>query len=96
MQIEFEDRDLLRLYEDAEFRIPKFGPKLTQKIRKVVGIIDAASDERDLRALKSLHFEKLVGARRGQYSLRLLDQARLVFRFGDNGKLIVIEVTDYH
>jgi toxin HigB-1 len=64
-----------------------------------VTIIAAAPDERDLRALKSLHFEKLSGGRRGQHSVRLNKQFRLTFEFDEDqhGKLLLIlAIGDYH
>ena len=48
---------------------------------------------------KSLHFEKLVGDRGGQHSIRLNDQWRLVLRLEarDDGRVVVIlEIVDYH
>lgn len=67
--------------------------------RKKIGAIVAAVDERDLRAQKSLHLEKLKGDRDGQYSMRLNDQYRLIVRFetGPSGRMtVVVEVVDYH
>ena len=61
--------------------------------------IRAAAHENDLRSLKSLHFEKLRGERKGQYSIRLNAQFRLVFEIeqGEQGNILVIlGVEDYH
>jgi len=99
MRLEFEDDDLRRLYQESDFRAPGWGPELLRSYRKVLGFVEAASDERDLRAMKSRHLEKLKGSRRGQYSLQLHQQWRLVFRIGafhDEQQVVVIEVVDYH
>jgi proteic killer suppression protein len=99
MKIEFADEDLKRLYQDPAFRVPAIGPDLTKAYRKVVGFIDKAEDERDLREMKSLHLEKLKGQREGQHSLALNDQWRLIVRIerGEDGKTVVlIEIVDYH
>jgi toxin HigB-1 len=99
MQIDFEDDDLRRLYEESDFVDRRIGPQLTKAFRRKVGVIVAAVDERDLRALRSLHFEKLVGNRAGQHSIRLNDQWRLILRFetADDGRVvIIIEIVDYH
>jgi len=47
---------------------------------EVIAVIKGAADERDLYALKSLHYELLKGKRgkRGHRSIRLNDQYRLV------------------
>lgn len=99
MRVEFEDDDLRRLYEEPDFRLPSIGHDLTRAYRKVVGIVAAASDERDLRAMRSLHFEKLEGDRLGQHSLRLNKQWRLIVRLEttqEGKQVVVIEVVDYH
>lgn len=99
MRIVFEDRDLQRLYRDAQFRHRSIGPDLTKQFRKKVGFLVAASDERDLYRYRALHFEKLAGARAGQHSIRLNDQWRLIVRLADDeqGRLVIIvEVVDYH
>lgn len=99
MRVEFEDENLRRLYEDAEFRDPQIGPDVTRQYRKKVNMLIAANDERDLYAMRSLHFEKLAGKRAGQRSIRLNDQWRLVIRLETDteGKLVVIiEIVDYH
>ncbi len=99
MRVEFEDDDLRRLYTDPGFRIRQFGPDVTAAFRKRMAVLVAAKDERDLYALKSLHFEKLSGDRLGQRSIRLNKQWRLIFRMEEDegGRLvIVVEITDYH
>jgi proteic killer suppression protein len=61
--------------------------------------IRAASDERDLYALRGLRMEKLRGRRQHQYSLRLNDQWRLVIELAGEAsakKIKVIEIIDYH
>lgn len=66
---------------------------------KAIRVIDAAQDERDLRAAKGKRMEKLSGSREGQYSLRLNDQYRLVFTIEkdmEGNYLIIIEIVDYH
>lgn len=60
----------------------------------------AATDERDLRNLKSLHLEQLKGReRKGQSSIRIDHQYRLILRFysDDHGRVtVVIDGLDYH
>jgi proteic killer suppression protein len=61
--------------------------------------IRAATDERTLYARRSFRFEKLVGDRSGQHSMRLNDQWRLIVELrGEAPKKVihVIEIVDYH
>lgn len=70
-----------------------------RSFRKRLQFIRAASDERDLRAMRSMRFEKLQGARSHQYSLRLNDQWRLIFEFEDEEgvrTVVVVDIEDYH
>ncbi len=99
MEIGFEDDGLRRLYEEPDFRLPQIGSELTRSYRKVLGFVVAATDERDLRAIASLHFEKLKADRDGQHSLRLFKGSRLIVRIEgiENDKqVVIVEVVDYH
>jgi len=64
-----------------------------------VQILANADSEADLYAIKSLHFEKRMGDRQGQRSIRLNKQFRLVFTIQktDDGSMAwIIKVVDYH
>ena len=67
--------------------------------KNLAGGLRAATDERDLHAMRSLRLEQLKGNRAGTSSIRLNDQFRLIIRFktNDEGRMvIVIEMVDYH
>ena len=99
MRIVFEDDDLRRLAEDASYAPRRWGADIIKAYRKKIQVLRAATDERDLYALRSLHLEQLKGNRAGSSSIRLNDQFRLVikFRTDDEGRMvIVIEMVDYH
>ena len=99
MRIVFEDDDLRRLAEDASYAPRRWGADIIKAYWKKIQVLRAATDERDLYALRSLHLEQLKGNRAGSSSIRLNDQFRLVikFRTDDDGRVvIVIEMVDYH
>jgi proteic killer suppression protein len=99
MRIEFEDADLRRLYEDPSFGAPQYGRDVIKSFRKKVAFLEDAASELDLRAYRALHYEKLVGDRAGQHSIRLNDQWRLILRVATEEAghvLIIIEIVDYH
>src|SRR6266567_1751087 len=98
MDLEFGDQALRRLYTEEAFRMGLPLAVVTAFRRKVY-FMSAAPDERDLRAWKSLHMEKLKGDRRHQYSIRLNERFRLIFEIvGEDRdkRLRLVGVEDYH
>ncbi len=57
--------------------------------------LDAATNLLDLRSPPSNRLEKLRGDRAGQYSIRINDQWRICFVWGETGAWDV-EIVDYH
>jgi proteic killer suppression protein len=57
-------------------------------------MLDAASVLEDLKNPPANRLEALKGVRRGQYSIRINDQWRLVFRWRDGAE--DVEIVDYH
>ena len=51
-----------------------------------------------LRSIGSLHFEKLRGKRKHEYSIKINDQFRLIFQIepGDDGNRLVITDIEKH
>jgi proteic killer suppression protein len=77
----------------------KYPPEVVEAFFECVEVLKSAKDERDLYALKGLHYEKLKGKRQPQRSLRLNDQWRLIIEVveDDYGNLIlIIKIEDYH
>ena len=98
MRVRHADARLQRLEIDPSYDYG-FGRPVVRGFRKVMGWIRDAEDERDLYAMRSLHFEKLRGARRHQRSMRLNDQFRLILEIEQaaQGKtIVVISIEDYH
>ena len=98
MQVRHAQKYLERLESDAGFN-GGFSENIVRAFRKRMRFIRDAKDERDLRAIRSNHFEKMQGDLAGKYSIRLNDQMRVLFVFEDSeqGKRIVIlEIKDPH
>jgi toxin HigB-1 len=98
VEAEFDDENLARLETDARF-MGGFSAALVSLFRRRMQTIRSALDERDLYALKSLHFEKLKGQRSHQHSIRLNDQWRLILECkgkAQNKKVVIIAIEDYH
>lgn len=73
--------------------------KLPINIQKIamrkLWMIDSATNINDLRIPPSNHLEKLIGKRKGQYSIRINKQWRICFNWSHNDAYN-IEIIDYH
>ena len=58
-------------------------------------ILDAAIDLNDLRAPPGNRLERLKGARKGQYSIRINDRRRICFRW-QRSNAYDVQIVDYH
>lgn len=63
-------------------------------VRKL-DLLNAAHELQDLRVPPGNRLEALKGELRGQHSIRINDQWRIVFRWRD-GDAYVVEIDDYH
>lgn len=98
MRFVFKNKDLLLLYTE-EKNAHRYPSGVVEAFFDVMAIIENATSEADIRAFKSLHFEKLRGNRPGQISLRLNKQYRFIIQIekDEQGKLLwIIEINDYH
>lgn len=97
MRVRHANKKLERLESDPGYTAG-FDAGLVRSYRMLMQLIRAADDERAFYALKSLHYEKLKGDRKGQRSMRLNKQFRLVLILEeDTAKTVVIvSIEDYH
>lgn len=79
MRFRFRTKRLEQLYY-CERGANRYPPGVVSAFFEVMAMIESATDEREFRALKSLHYELLAGKRgkRQQHSMRLNEQYRLV------------------
>jgi len=97
-EVSYRDASLEKLERDANYTAG-YDRAIVKAFRKRLWIIRNATDERDLRQMKSSHFEKLSGGRTGQCSMRLNDQWRLILEIkgkSPNKRIEIIEIADYH
>lgn len=98
MDVTFKDQSLDRLETDAGFSAG-FSDTVVKAYRRAMEHIRAASDERTLYARRSFRCEKLSGDRKGEHSMRLNDQWRLIIEIRGQVPMKVIhilEIVDYH
>ena len=98
MRIVFVDKKLQTLFTQAK-GAHRLDPAVYEAFLEVVAAVQAARDPQDLRALKSLHYEKLKADRKADRSLRLHRGYRLIVREQRDARGIymeIIEIDDYH
>lgn len=77
MKVRFEDGNTSLVETDQAHRL-RLPVAVVQSARRKLRLLREAMDERDLYAMKSLHYEKLQGGLDGLRSIRLNDQWRLL------------------
>ncbi|HYD68535.1 type II toxin-antitoxin system RelE/ParE family toxin [Azospirillum sp.] len=92
MILSFRDADTRALFEGRS--VPRFANIARVAMRKL-DMLDAARSLGDLRSPPGNRLEALKGDRAGQHSIRINDQWRICFRWGDEGAEGV-EIVDYH
>jgi proteic killer suppression protein len=65
----------------ADTHARQIPPEIEDRLFRKLQLIDDATQDRDLRAPPSNHFEKLRGHLRGWHSIRVTGKWRLVFRW---------------
>lgn len=89
----------LSLIETDQAGVTKLPVAVIKSARRKLAVIRSFTDTSQLRAWKSLHYEKLKGNYEGKRSIRLNDQYRMIFEINKETAphtIIVLEVKDYH
>lgn len=97
MRLRFKSKRLEEMYT-SEKGANRYSKAIVDGFFEVVEYLQAAVDERDLYALKALHYEKLKG-REPERSLRLNRQWRLIVIIAQDDAGSIVEITkieDYH
>ncbi len=101
MKVFFESDDLASLYEANPDRLKgkqRIPIAVVKQFQKKINILISITELNELYDFRSLNFEALKGDRKGQYSIRLNNQYRLLFRINKNGELeiIIIEISKHY
>lgn len=84
------------LFNDSVSRAVRQLPsELRANARRKLQMLDDADTLRVLMALPGNRLEKLKGDRKGQYSIRINDQWRVLFQWQD-GNALDVRIEDYH
>jgi toxin HigB-1 len=82
VKVAFKTKELERLYItplNALRGKQKFSKKVIKQYQAKVKILTVIENLKDLYPFRSLNFEALSGSRKGQFSIRLNKQFRLIF-----------------
>ena len=88
----FKDKDTHDLFYRK--RIKKW-EKIAKKALKVLFMLNAINDLKELEFSFDARLHKLHGSRAGQYAIRINSQYRICFYWKSN-KAWEVEITDYH
>lgn len=88
----FKNKETQALFERN--RVPRFR-NIEKVVLRKLDQLEIAGRLDDLRIPPGNRLEALKGDRVGQYSIRINDQFRICFYWGENGPEEV-EITDYH
>lgn len=101
MDVQFQDEHLGMLAkQQKQHGKTKFPAEVVKSYKRRLAQISAAKDTQDLRAIGSLHFEKLSEKKyEGKYSIRINKAYRLIFQIlKDNLVEIILveEITNHY
>jgi len=89
----FADGHTRDLYETGRSR--RFPPEIVRRALRKIEYIDLATGLQDLKVPPSNRLHELSGNRKGQFSISVNDQWRIIFRWSERNAYKV-SLTDYH
>jgi proteic killer suppression protein len=98
MEVDYKDKKLALLETDQAHQT-KLPPAVIASYRRKVVQLKAAPDERTLRNIKSLHFEKLKGNPEDHRSIRLNDAWRVILTIDESvspHRLVIIDINNHY
>ena len=96
MDIKFEKDYLRELFYDGvtSDKHHRFQPDVVKRYVRVINILDSVEKAVDLFRYKSLHYEKLLGDKKGLESVRVNDQYRIEFRTSEKEGITICNVEE--
>ena len=94
MEIKFEKDYLRELFYDgvASDKQHRYQPEIVRRYVRVVNILDSVEKVADLYRYRSLHYEKLLGDKKGIESVRVNDQYRIEFKSSEAGGITICNI----
>lgn len=89
----FRNKETQKIFERKRSR--KLPSDIQQVALRKLRMLNRAETLKDLRVPPANRLERLVGDRKGQYSIRINNQWRICFEWVD-GDALNVEIVDYH
>lgn len=96
MEVTFRRRELERRYASSREAIRAWGPLVGVRFIDRVDSLRQVANVEELYLIRPYDFHPLTGDRRGQHSIRLTGQVRLIVTIQSQREVTVEEVVDYH
>lgn len=86
MIVTFEKTYLKELYENGKTSDKKhrYQPSIVKRYKDRISYLMKATSKEELYPIKSLHFEALLGDKKGLFSVKVNDQYRIEFSLTEN------------
>ncbi len=98
MKVEFRNKTMQKICEDASIAERKYGLKMALKIQQRIDEIKAADSVEMMLKYRIGRCHQLHGDRNNQFAVDLVHPQRLIFeKKGSEIQIVrIIEITDYH
>ena len=96
MEVKFDKDYLKELYYQGKSsdKQHRYQPDIVRRYIRVVNILDSVARVTDLYRYQSLHYEKLIGDKKGLESVRVNDQYRIEFFSTELGELTICNIVE--
>lgn len=96
MEIRFEKDYLRELFYDGvtSDKHHRYQPDVVKRYIRVVNIMDSVEKAVDLFRYRSLHYEKLIGDKKGLESVRVNNQYRIEFRSSEKDGITICNIEE--
>ena len=96
MKVEFQNNAMKSRYDDPSKAIREWGKPIGERYIRVISHIMAVRDYWELYDAPSLRLHQLRGNRRGEYSLRLNVQMRLIVEHDEARQTVIVKEVSKH
>lgn len=96
MDVEFRNRRMKSRYDDHREAARAWGQQIGERYIRVVSLLMSVREFRELYDVPSIKLHQLKGNRRGEYSLRLNVQMRLIVEHDEARKTIIVKEVSKH